>query len=425
MSHKQRRRTLEERIPGGPDGRRMLWTALVDKTGNGLWAATGALYFTYVTGLTVAEVGILIAVSAGIGVAGSPVAGRLADRMSLNRLLIAMQLLRAAAGLCLLTTDQYVLLIAFSAAGSFGDRATSVLTKLYAARIAGPDRVRYQAVNRTVSNIGFAVGGLAAAAALGVGTTLAYQALVVGNGVASLTAALLIVRCGEAPVPAVRNTKDDGTTGPGEPAGGPWRDRTYLLYTATEALLLLDDAVFKVGLPLWIVHATDAPHGLAPLLMVLNNVMVVGLQIPLARHGATSRAARRLLRPLAAAFGVGAVALSLSTLGGAWGATIALTVAAVALTFAEMLHATASWELSVALAPEQEQGAYLGVHGLANSAQRSLGPLVMTATIAAGPLGWVLFGAGLCTVCLAQSRLVRDRLPAPALSVPPTTVSHE
>ncbi|UYQ66403.1 MFS transporter [Streptomyces peucetius] len=405
----------------------MLWTALVDKTGNGLWAATAVLYFTYVTGLTAAQVGILIAVSAGIGVAGAPVAGRLADRMSLNRLLIAAQLLRAAAGFCLLTTDQYVLLIAFAAAGSFGDRASSVLTKLYAARVAGPDRVRYQAVNRTVSNIGFAVGGLAAAAALGIGTTPAYQALVVGNGIAALTAALLIMGCGEAPVPARRTSGDSGTTGttgPQKPAG-PWRDRTYLLYTATEALLLLDDAVFKVGLPLWIVHATDAPHGLAPLLMVLNNVMVVALQIPLSRYGATSHAARRLLVPLAAAFAVGALALSLSTTGGAWTATVTLTVAAVALTFAEMLHATASWELSVALAPDEAQGAYLGVHGLANSAQRSLGPLVMTATVAAGPLGWALFGTGLATVCLAQSRLVRDRLPKPALSVPAATVSHE
>ncbi|MEU0088905.1 MFS transporter [Streptomyces sp. NPDC006274] len=423
MSQQKRRRTLEERIPGGPDGRRMLWTALVDKTGNGLWAATGALYFTHVTGLTVAEVGILIAVSAGIGVAGAPLAGRLADRMSLNRLLIATQLLRAAAGFCLLTTDHYLLLIAFSAAGSFGDRASSVLTKLYAARVAGSERVRYQAVNRTVSNIGFAVGGLAAAAALAVGTTPAYQALLVGNGIAALTAALLIVRCGEAPVPA-RTAGADDTAGPRRPAG-PWRDRTYLLYTATEALLLLDDAVFKVGLPLWIVHATDAPHGLAPLLMVLNNVMVVALQIPLARYGATSHAARRLLAPLAGAFAVGALALTLSTTGGAWTATVTLTVAAIALTFAEMLHATASWELSVALAPEHAQGAYLGVHGLANSAQRSLGPLVMTATIAAGPLGWALFGAGLSTVCLAQSRLVRDRLPKPALSVPTATVSHE
>ncbi|WP_328684625.1 MULTISPECIES: hypothetical protein [unclassified Streptomyces] len=39
------------------------------------------------------------------------------------------------------------------------------------------------------------------------------------------------------------------------------------------------------------------------------------------------------------------------------------------------------------LAPGTTQGAYLGVHGLAQSTQRSIGPLAVTAAIATGPLG--------------------------------------
>jgi hypothetical protein len=335
-----------------------------------------------------------------------------------------MQLQRAAAALALLTIDNYTLLIAFSAVGSLGDRAANVLTKLYAARITGPDRVQYQAVNRTVSNIGFAIGGLAAAAALGMGTTTTYQTLLVGNALASLGAGLLTGRCGEAPSPT-RIVTGSGAAAPTAKPASPWRDRTYLLYTAGEAVLFLDDAIFKVGLPLWIVHATDAPHGLAPLLLVLNNVMVVALQIPLARFGATTRAARRLLVPLAAVFAAGTLAMGLSGLGGVWMATAALVFAAVALTLAEILHATASWELSLALAPDEAQGAYVGVHGLAQAAQRSAGPLVMTAVIATGPAGWALLGAGLAATCLAQSRLVRNHLPELALSVPPVTVSHQ
>ncbi|MEV6399237.1 MFS transporter [Streptomyces sp. NPDC051907] len=424
MSLYQRRAALKERIPGGLDGRRMLWIALVDKTGAGLWAATAALYFTYVTGLSVAQVGILVAVSAGIGIAGAPIAGRIADRLPLTRVLIAMQVQRAAAGLALLATDDYALLIGISAVASVGDRAANVLTKLYAARITGPDRVRYQAVNRTVSNGGFAIGGLAAATALGIGTTLAYQSLLVGNAVASLAAALLTLRCGEAPSPT-RIVTGSGAGAPAARPASPWRDRTYLFYTASETVLFLDDAVFKVGLPLWIVHATDAPHGLAPLLLVLNNVMVVALQIPLARYGATTQAAVRLLLPLAAAFAAGALAMSLSAVHGAWIATAALVAAAALLTLAEILHATVSWELSLALAPDEAQGAYLGAHGLAQASQRSIGPLVMTAVIAAGPAGWALLGAGLAATCLAQHRLVRDHLPVPALSVPPATVSHK
>lgn len=96
----------------------------------------------------------------------------------------------------------------------------------------------------------------------------------------------------------------------------PWRDRTYLAYVATDTVLFLDDAVFKVGLPLWIVHVSTVPQGLVPLLLVLNNVLVVALQVPLARFGATTAAARALLIPLSVAFALGGTAMTASATGG-------------------------------------------------------------------------------------------------------------
>lgn len=401
----------------------MLWIALVDRTGSGLWAAVSVLYFTYVTGLSVAQVGTLAALSGAIGIAGAPLGGRIADRLPLTRVLISLQILRALASLALLTTDNYALLLTFSAVGSFCDRAANVLTKLYATRVSGPDRVRYQAVTRTVANAGWALGGLAAAAALTVATTAAYQWLLAGDALSFVAAALLTARCAEPPSPirTIATSKDPApTTRP----GNPWRDRGYLAYVATETVLFLDDAVFKVGLPLWIAHSDHAPHGLAPLLMVLNNVMVVALQVPLARFGTTTAAARTLLLPLSAAFALGGVTMALSAAGGAFTTTLFLTASAVAFTLAEMLHATVSWELSVALAPGTAQGAYLGVHGLAQSAQRSIGPLAVTAAIAAGPLGWTVFGTTIAATCMFQHRLVRDHLSRTALSVPPVTVSE-
>ncbi|MEU5899176.1 MFS transporter [Streptomyces venezuelae] len=413
----------------------MLWIALINKMGTGLWMGAAALYFTLVAGLSVAEVGMLLGVSGAVGIAGAPLAGHLADRFPVTRILIGAQLQQAVALLALLTTDDFALLLLYSAVNSLADRGANVLTKLYAARIAGRDRTRYQAVQRTVSNAGWAVGGLAGACALAVGTTHAYQALLLGNVVSFLAAAALTLRCAEPPSPsrvvsgsptatpgsitatpgspaaAPGSTTDasGATTAPG-PASNPWRDRSFLLFTVTEAALFLDDAVLQVGIPLWIVHATDAPHGLAPLLMVLNCVLVVGCQVPLSRFGSTPERARALLVPLAVCFVVGCAALTVSALGGTGVAVAALTAAAIALTFAEILHAIASWELSIALAPGDAQGAYLGVHGLSSSAQRSGGPLLVTTVIAAGPLAWPVLGAGVIVTVAAQSRLVRRRL---------------
>lgn len=409
MSLSRRRAALYARIPGGLDGRRMLWIALINKAGTGLWMGAAALYFTLVTGLSVAEVGVLMGASGAVGIAGAPLAGHLADRFPVTRVIIGSQLLQAAALLALLTTDNFSLLLLYSAANSLADRGANVLTKLYAARIAGPDRTRYQAVQRSVSNAGWALGGLAGAGALAVGTDHAYQALLVGNVISFFVAAFLTLRCAEPPSPSRVVTDSTSPAPPARPSN-PWRDRPYLLFTATEAALFLDDAVLQVGMPLWIVHATDAPHGLAPLLMVLNCVLVVCCQVPLSRFGSTPDRARALLVPLAACFVLGCAAMTASVAGGTWPAVVALTIAAIAFTFAEILHAIASWELSIALAPDDAQGAYLGVHGLSSSAQRSGGPLLVTAVIAAGPLAWPVLGAGVIATVAAQSRLVRTGL---------------
>ncbi|MFI9806713.1 MFS transporter [Streptomyces sp. NPDC052301] len=401
----------------------MLLVTFIDRIGSGLWASVSVLYFTYVSGLSLAQVGTLAAVSGAVGIAGAPLGGRIADRFPLTRILIPLQLLRALASFALLTTDHYLPLLAISAVGSLGDRAASVLTKLYAARIAGPDRVRYQAVNRTASNAGWALGGLAAAAAVTLGTTTAYRWLLTGDALSFVAVALLTLTCAEPPS-GHRVAIDAGSTPPGTRPATPWRDRTYLAYVATETVLFLDDTVFQVGLPLWIAHSEGVPHGLAPLLLVLNNVMVVALQVPLARHGTTTEAARRLLGPLSAAFAAGGITMALSATGGTLQAICMLTASAALFTLAEILHAVVSWELSLALAPDTAQGAYLGVHGLAQSGQRTIGPLVVTAAIATGPLGWAAFGTTIAVTCAIQHRLVRDRLQRPPLSVPPVTVSE-
>ncbi|MEU3844361.1 MFS transporter [Streptomyces sp. NPDC028635] len=401
----------------------MLLIAFADRIGSGLWASVSVLYFAYVAHLSLAQIGTLAAAAGAVGIAGSPLGGRLADRFPITRILVTVQILRAIASFALLTTDRFALLLLFSAAGSLGDRAASVLTKLYATRIAGPDRVRYQALHRTLANAGWALGGLAAAAALTLGTTTAYRCLLTGDALSFLLCALLTLRCAEPPS-AHRTVTTSAQPSSPAPPHSPWRDRTYLAYVATETVLSLDDAVFKIGLPLWIAHAGNVPHGLAPLLLVLNNVMVVALQVPLARFGTTTAAARRLLLPLSAAFALGGLTMALSATGTTATAITLLTAAATAFTVAEMLHATISWELSVALAPDSALGAYLGVHGLAQAAQRSAGPLAVTAAIATGPLGWTVFGAAIALTCALQHRLVRDRLGRTPLSVPPVTVSE-
>ncbi|MDJ0346054.1 MFS transporter [Streptomyces sp. H10-C2] len=433
-------------IPGGRDGRRMLWINLVDKTGSGLWVSVTALYFIVVADLSAGQVGLLLALAGAVGIAGSPLAGRLADRFPLTRLLLAVQIVRGASALLVLAAHGFWQLLPLVAVGSFGERSASVLTKLYAARVAGPDRSRYQAVQRTVVNVGYTVGGLGASAGIAFGSTGVYRGLLLGDALSFCVVAVLVARCTEPPS-ATRTVRTSaparaaaGRPAAGRPAAGrpeaapnPWRDRGYLAYAATDALLFLDGSVLRVGMPLWIISATTAPHGLAALLFVINTVVVVLLQVRLSRHGRTPRLAAMTLRQVAACYLLGGAAVAASVVDARWAATAALLVAAVAFTFVEMFQATVSWELSVALAPDDAQGAYVGVHGLAQATERAAGPLIMTsAVIAGGPLGWLGFGAALAATALVQKRMVLRRLGSThsvtdraALSEAPVTVSEQ
>lgn len=186
-------------IPGGADGRRMLWINLVDKIGSGLWVSVTALYFVVVAGLDTGRTGLLLGLGGVAGIAGAPLAGRLADRLPLTRVLLAVQVLRAASGLLLLVAHGFWQLLPLVALGSLGERSASVLTKLFAARVAGQDRPRYQAVQRTVVNLGYTIGGLAASVALALGTTAVYRLLLLGDGLSFVLVALMVARCAEPP----------------------------------------------------------------------------------------------------------------------------------------------------------------------------------------------------------------------------------
>lgn len=430
-------------IPGGPDGRRMLWINLVDKIGSGLWYSVTALYFVVVAGLDPARTGLLLGLGGAAGIAGAPIAGRLADRLPLTRVLLAVQVLRAAASLLMLPAHGFWQLLPLVALGSFGERSASVLTKLFATRVAGADRARYQAVQRTVVNVGYTVGGLAASAALAAGTAAAYRLLLLGDGLSFVVVALLVARCAEPasavrtvavhPAPSPGATPPRGRTAPAGPPPSPWRDAGYLGYAVLDAATFLHGIALTVGLPLWILTRTSAPHGLAASVFVVNTVIVVLLQVRLARFAATPRVAAHSLKHVAGWLLLSGALTAAAVVHDRVLATLAVLGSAVAFTVVEMIQSAVGWELSVCLAPDEAQGAYVGVYGLAQSAARCVGPLLVTsAVIAGGPAGWLAFGAVLAAAALYQRRMVLRRLDRPrpadgttALSVAPITVSEQ
>jgi hypothetical protein len=416
--------------PGGRDARTMLFALFLDRTGSGMWSAVSVLYFTFVAGLDARHVGLLLGVAGATGIAGSPLAGRLAGRLPLRSLLIACHLVRMAAVALLLVCGGFGTLLPVVAVVCVTDRAAKTCEVLFATRAAGRERTRYRALSRVMMNAGYAVGAGVAAVGLVVGTRGAYSALVLGNAVSFLLAAALVSRTRE-----VRHGNEaparNGTRAPAgartatrsaarhEAAAGrstvtsPWRDPGYLLFVLLDTPLNIDDAVLNVGLPLWLVNHTGAPHTVVPAFLIINNVLVVGFQMPVSARIEGPRRALVAVTGYGAALLACCVLVAMSAGRGAVVATVLLLGAAVAVTGAEMMRSVSSWELSVAMAPSRAQAAYLGVAGVSQAVAKSAGPVVLTdAVMIAGPAGWLVLGTAVTGLSLLQRRCSARRLDA-------------
>ncbi|AUY53986.1 MFS transporter [Streptomyces sp. CB01881] len=397
----------------------MLLAQFLDRAGSGVWAAASVLYFTFVTRLDAQQVGILLGVAAVAGIAGSPLAGQLAGRFTVRGLLIWSHLLRLGAMVLLLLCDGFAALLPVIALVCLAERAAKMLEMLFATRATGERRSTYQALTRSAANAGVALGAGVAAIGLAVGTENAYRALVLANALSYTVTAALVWRTREpnggwrvaAQACAAPDTAAD--TAVEGPAPSPWRDGGYLRFVLLDIPMCLDDSLLNVGLPLWLVNHTSAPHAFVPAFLVVNTALVVLLQLRVsARAEGPHRAAAAVTL-----YGVAMLAtcgvLAFGTGGGAWSASIALLVTAVLVTAAELVRSVTSWELAVSLAPDRARASYLGVAGMAQSIQKSAGPLLLTGVVmTAGPVGWLGLGAATAGLSVVQRRTCERRLAA-------------
>ncbi|MEU9104494.1 MFS transporter [Streptomyces xanthophaeus] len=392
----------------------MLLAQLLDRTGTGVWAASSVLFFTFVIRLDARQLGLLLGAAAAAGIVGSPLAGHLAARFPVRTLLIGCHLLRLGALCALLVVTDFDVLLPVVAVTYLGDRAAKTLEMLFATRAAGERRATYQALSRSTANAGYALGAGIAAAGLALGTDGAYRALILANAVSFLVAASLVWRTRE-PNGHGRVAARSGDAAPADKAGAPspWRDRGYLRFVVLDTAMNLDDTILNVGLPLWLVEHTDAPHALIPAFLVTNTVLVVVLQLRVSAKVEEPRQAARAVGLYGLTMLVCCTVLAASTGAGAWTASIALLAASVLVTGAELLRSVSSWELAVSLAPPGSRAAYLGVAGISSSVQKAAGPLLLTgAVMTAGPAGWIAFGAAVAGLSMTQRRGSLRRLDA-------------
>jgi len=372
------------KLRGLPDqGGPLAAAALVQSLGIGLFMASSMAYFTRQVGLTANQVGVGLATAGAVALGVSLFGGELADRYGARRVLAALYTVRAACCVTYGFVTAYWQFLAVTLLAVAVDRAAPpVLQALVAGSVPeSRERTRVLAVVQVVRNCGLGVGAMAAGAALVSDTLLAYRVTLTAIGLAFLGGAALVLRV------------DEGERQGGRAEKGPrWAlpYPRYLVLTGINFLLSFFDALLLVAMPVWVLERTDAPRVMVSVLFTLNTALVVVLQIPVSRLADGLRRASRLLAWSGAVLAVAGLCFAAAGGTGDWVAVCWLGAAVLALSLGEVLATSACWDLSITLAPPAVRGRYLAVFNLGLSAERVLGPVVVTGLLlGAGTAGWL------------------------------------
>jgi MFS family permease len=373
---------------------KLVAATFVSTLGRGVFITLTVLYFSLIVGLTPGEVALLLTISGAIGVATSYLGGHIADLVSAKRLVTVLVVLEAVALMCYPLANSFTSALLVACVVTATERAAnSARGAIIARAFTGSRRVAARAVLRTVTNVGIALGSAAGGVALLVGTPAAYRWIMVAAGILTLASASLLARL---PRSVDAPPREPLATGATRIRGGkpPFRNPRYLALTALSGIFGMQFGLAEVGVPLWIVHATDAPTALYSMLLILNTVLVIAFQVPLSR-GTHDVGYAGKLSLVAGALMVVACLFYAGSAGLAVAAAVAFLVAGTIVhSFGEVLSSASNWGLSFELADPLRAGAYQGVFAMGFSLGAMAAPLVVTSTtLSLGTLGWLMLGA--------------------------------
>lgn len=388
--------------PVDPVARALTWATVAASLSKGVFFSVSVLFFTRVAGFTATTVGYGLTIAGAAAVGAALGAGYLARTFGARRVLLAVtagQGLALASYLVVRTPSAFVI-VACAAVGQQAMQRTALATMI-AESFTGRDRVEVRARLRVVTNVSIAAGTALAAVALAIGTRPAYMLAML------TTSALLLVSA--LPLSRVRGIAEP-VDRPQRRAWGrsPFFDRTYLAATCLYAVMTMQFGMLTVGVPLWVAGWTKAPTVTVPALLALNTVIVSLLQVWAARGANTLYSAGRAVAQAGTLLAVACGLYATAAHGAVAVMIVALTLATIAHSFAEILSEAGGWTLAFELADPANAGAYQGVNQTGMAVGTMLAPLVVTTTaIEHGTAGWAALAALFLITGLSTLGLVR------------------
>ena len=386
-------------------------STLVQTVGRGIWLTASALFLTRSVGLTVAQVGLGLTVTALVSLVASAPMGYLADRFGPRGIQFLGLLGSAGLTAALIAVRSFPAFLLVGIATALTDAAfRGARGAMIAGAVPADQRVRTRAYLRATTNLGISIGTVLAGVGLAADTRAAYVTLIGVNAAAFLGAALILIPL--APIPPVT-----------EPGHGPrliaLRDRPFLAFTVLDGLMSMHFSLLNIALPLWIAQHTHAPRWLISVLLLVNTTVIVLFQVRASRGTEQLTGAAHAARRAGLAIGVACLLYAASG-GVSTPLAVGLLLAgALVHVVGELWHSAAGWGISFGLAPAHAQGQYQGAYGMGMQLGSMLAPvLVTTLAVGWGAPGWLVLAVLFALLGAAQPPVVRwaarTRTTAPA-----------
>lgn len=376
-------------FPSTAAGNQLVFVALIDSFGTGIFLSGSVIFLTRVAGLTGAQIGLGLSAAGIVGLISTVPIGVVADRIGTRKVLVALQIWRAAWFVAYAYTGSFPFFLVVACMLAMAEKATGPLNQaVIAAAVGDNDRVRTMALVRVVRNVGFSLGALAGTTLVALGSNAGFRSIILTNAASFLLAGILLAR-----IPLLNPTASARRTGPWHSLAS-LRDGRYLTLTGLNGIVVMHMTLLSVGIPLWILTHTSAPPPLTGVIILVNTVLVILLQVRVSRGCDDIVVASSRMRWAAGALAGCCLLLGLSSGTTSVVATGLIVAAVILLTGAEMWQAAGSWGISFELAPPDRRGEYLSVFSLGTTLQSIVGPVLLTALVVPhATVGWLGLGA--------------------------------
>ena len=407
-----------------PGAGSMVIATWIDAAGRGLFAYFYLLYLTKDVGFDLKTAGLVLSVVTAMGLAITPVAGSLVDKIGAKQMLVASQVICALGyGGLLFVTESVPVLLLTAGAITLGECIFWVGYPSLVSQVAREDdRDRWFAFMGMARMAGIGLGGLIAAGVIALLGTHGYRVLLAANvGTFVIAGTLLFLRA-----PSIR-------VATAKAKSGGWmaviRDKAIMQLAAAHGFGVLAVLIVFQGLPLYVIDELERPGWLPGILLFVNTVILAtGQAIGLKLVAGWRRT--RIYVLSSAVWVIGAVLFAL----GLWIPAILLTpyliLTIILASGGEVFHYPLNGSVPMALAPEALRGRYLALFSLVWSAAGIISPSLVSALLSVGgPWLWVAMATSAAIAALialnAERSIDPDVQRTPRRSRPATELSYQ